>query len=111
MQIRSMGRSCQPANNVEAARWQAKPNTVGWRCAIGNAGSHSVGWSSHGWHRSTTQPYWPPTRRGPLRIEKAFGVDMGMLLRLQAWHDAHTMRQRADEIDVRRYDSSQPGPG
>lgn len=40
-----------------------------------------------------------------LRIEKAFGVDMDMLLRMQAWHDAHTMRQRADEIDVRRYDS------
>jgi hypothetical protein len=36
---------------------------------------------------------------------------MGMLLRLQARHDAHTMRQRADEIDVRRYDPSQPGPG
>jgi addiction module HigA family antidote len=38
-----------------------------------------------------------------LRIEKAFGVDMDMLLRMQAWHDAHTMRQRAGEIDVPRY--------
>jgi len=28
-----------------------------------------------------------------LRIEK---------LRMQAWHDSYTMRQRADEIDVRR---------
>jgi antitoxin HigA-1 len=27
-----------------------------------------------------------------LRIEKAFGVDMDMLLRMQAWHDSHTMR-------------------
>ena len=27
-----------------------------------------------------------------LRIEKAFGVDMDMLLRMQAWHDSHAMR-------------------
>jgi plasmid maintenance system antidote protein VapI len=33
-----------------------------------------------------------------LRIEKAFGVNMDMLLRMQAWHDAHTMRRRADEF-------------
>ncbi|HLY57148.1 MAG TPA: HigA family addiction module antitoxin [Stellaceae bacterium] len=39
-----------------------------------------------------------------LRIEKAFGVDMEMLLRLQAWHDADAMRRRADEIDVKRYE-------
>jgi len=45
-----------------------------------------------------------------LRIEKAFGVDMDMLLRMQAWHDAYTMRQRADEIDVRRYDPNQTEP-
>lgn len=38
-----------------------------------------------------------------LRIEKAFGVDMDMLLRMQAWHDAHAMRQRAGEIDVKRF--------
>jgi addiction module HigA family antidote len=38
-----------------------------------------------------------------LRIEKAFGVSMDMLLRLQAWHDGHTMRERAGEIDVKRY--------
>ncbi|SRR5216684_204860 len=38
-----------------------------------------------------------------LRIEKAFGVDMDMLLQLQAWHDARTMRRRSDEIHVRRY--------
>ena len=30
-----------------------------------------------------------------LRIEKAFGVDMDMLLRMQAWHDSHAMRERA----------------
>jgi len=36
-----------------------------------------------------------------LRIEKAFGVDMEMLLRMQAWHDTHTMRQRAGEITVK----------
>jgi addiction module HigA family antidote len=39
-----------------------------------------------------------------LRIEKAFGVSMDMLLRLQAWYDADTMRQRAAEIDVKRYE-------
>jgi antitoxin HigA-1 len=38
-----------------------------------------------------------------LRVEKAFGVDMGMLLRIQAWHDAVTMRRRSGEIDVKRY--------
>src|SRR5580704_8516234 len=30
-----------------------------------------------------------------LRIEKAFGVSMDMLLRMQAWHDSYTTRQRA----------------
>jgi addiction module HigA family antidote len=38
-----------------------------------------------------------------LRIEKAFGVSMDTLLRMQAWHDSYTMRQRADDIHVRRY--------
>lgn len=38
-----------------------------------------------------------------LRIEKAFGVSMDMLLRMQAWYDASRMRARADDIDVRRY--------
>ncbi|HXQ49606.1 MAG TPA: HigA family addiction module antitoxin [Stellaceae bacterium] len=38
-----------------------------------------------------------------LRIEKAFGVSMDTLLRMQAWHDAHAMRQRAGEIKVSRY--------
>ncbi len=41
-----------------------------------------------------------------LRVEKAFGVDMEMLLRMQAWHDAHTMRSRAGEIDVKRYQAA-----
>lgn len=38
-----------------------------------------------------------------LRIEKAFGVDMEMLLRMQAWFDTCQMRDRANEIDVSRY--------
>ena len=38
-----------------------------------------------------------------LRIEKAFGVDMDMLLQMQAWHGARAMRRRTDEIHVRRY--------
>jgi antitoxin HigA-1 len=39
-----------------------------------------------------------------LRIEKAFGVSMDTVLRMQAWHDSHAMRQRAAEIDVKRYE-------
>jgi plasmid maintenance system antidote protein VapI len=39
-----------------------------------------------------------------LRIEKAFGVSMDTLLRMQAWHDSHAMRQRAGDIDVKRYE-------
>jgi antitoxin HigA-1 len=41
-----------------------------------------------------------------LRIEKAFGVKMETLLELQTWHDAHAMRQRAGEINVKPYKSS-----
>ena len=40
-----------------------------------------------------------------LRLEKAFGVSMDMLLRMQAWHDAAQMRARSDEIVVQRYQS------
>ena len=43
-----------------------------------------------------------------LRIEKAFGVDMDMLLRMQAWHDGYTMRERAGEVQVKRYEPGQP---
>ena len=39
-----------------------------------------------------------------LRIEKAFGVNMDMLLRMQAWHDASRMRARESEIAVQRYE-------
>ncbi len=39
-----------------------------------------------------------------LRIEKAFDVSMDTLLRMQAWYDAYTMRQRAGEIEVKRYE-------
>jgi antitoxin HigA-1 len=39
-----------------------------------------------------------------LRIEKAFGVSMDTLLRMQAWHDSYAMRQRAGDIDVKRYE-------
>lgn len=38
-----------------------------------------------------------------LRIEKAFGLDMDALLRMQAWHDGHVVRQRAGEINVKPY--------
>ena len=39
-----------------------------------------------------------------LRIEKAFGVGMDMLLQMQAWYDASQMRTRANEVSVRRYE-------
>jgi addiction module HigA family antidote len=39
-----------------------------------------------------------------LRIEKAFGVNMDTLLRMQAWWDAYTMREKAGSISVRRYE-------
>jgi antitoxin HigA-1 len=39
-----------------------------------------------------------------LRIEKAFGVSMETLLRMQAWYDTCAMRRRAGEIDVKRYE-------
>ncbi|MYD50184.1 MAG: HigA family addiction module antidote protein [Dehalococcoidia bacterium] len=38
-----------------------------------------------------------------LRIEKAFGVSMDMLLRMQAWYDASRMRARSNDIRVERY--------
>ena len=39
-----------------------------------------------------------------LRVEKAFDVNLDMLLRMQAWHDASRVRARAGEIAVRRYE-------
>ncbi len=41
-----------------------------------------------------------------LRVEKAFGVGMGLLLRMQALHAAARMRAISDKIDVRRYQSA-----
>ncbi|MCG8695291.1 MAG: HigA family addiction module antitoxin [Minwuiales bacterium] len=38
-----------------------------------------------------------------LRIEKAFGVKMDTLLRMQVRHDAYRMRQREREITVNKY--------
>ncbi|MFZ3235877.1 MAG: HigA family addiction module antitoxin [Stellaceae bacterium] len=43
-----------------------------------------------------------------LRIEKAFGVNMDMLLRMQVWFDTYTVRQRAGEIDVKPFDPPEP---
>ena len=41
-----------------------------------------------------------------LRLEKAFGVKMDLLLRMQAVYDAARMRARAGEIKVERYGSA-----
>jgi addiction module HigA family antidote len=38
-----------------------------------------------------------------LRLEKAFGLSMDTLLKMQAWYDTVEMRRHADEIDVQRY--------
>jgi addiction module HigA family antidote len=38
-----------------------------------------------------------------LRVEKAFGVKMDTLLRMQARYDAYQMRQREKEIIVDKY--------
>jgi addiction module HigA family antidote len=38
-----------------------------------------------------------------LRIEKAFGVSMDTLLRMQAWFDSYSMRKRADQVRVKRF--------
>lgn len=45
-----------------------------------------------------------------LRVEKAFGVDMEMLLRMQAWYDTTAMRQRAGDIKVKPYRPPPPQP-
>ena len=45
-----------------------------------------------------------------LRIEKAFGVKMETLLNMQAWHDAHVMRQREDQIVIKPYRPPAPEP-
>ena len=39
-----------------------------------------------------------------LRFEKAFGLDMDTMLRMQAWHDATRMRERSAEFDVKPYE-------
>ena len=39
-----------------------------------------------------------------LRIEKAFGVSMDTLLRMQAWYDADAIRRHASRIKVSRYE-------
>ena len=38
-----------------------------------------------------------------LRIEKAFGVSMDTLLKMQAWFDTYAMREQADKVKVQRY--------
>jgi antitoxin HigA-1 len=44
-----------------------------------------------------------------LRIEKAFGPKMEVMLRLQARRDAYAMRQGADAITVKRYEPAEHG--
>lgn len=40
-----------------------------------------------------------------LRIEKAFGLDMDTMLRMQAWYDSAAMRAQADKVNVQRYEA------
>jgi hypothetical protein len=46
-----------------------------------------------------------------LRIEKAFGVSMDTLLRMQAWFDSYVMREQADKIAVKPYVPAAPVNG
>ena len=39
-----------------------------------------------------------------LRLEKAFGVSMELLLRMQTAHEVAKARQQADNINVQRYE-------
>lgn len=43
-----------------------------------------------------------------LRVEKAFDLDLDLLLRMQAWYDVCCIRARADEIAVERYRLTPP---
>jgi addiction module HigA family antidote len=43
-----------------------------------------------------------------LRIEKAFGVDMEMLLGMQMRHDIHAIQAKAASIKVARYRKAAP---
>ena len=43
-----------------------------------------------------------------LRMEKAFGLDMDIMLRMQAWHDCARMRARTDEFAVEPYRTPTP---
>jgi len=38
-----------------------------------------------------------------LRLEKAFNLNMDMLLRMQAWHDASEMRKQVGKIKIAPY--------
>lgn len=46
-----------------------------------------------------------------LRIEKAFGMSMETLLKMQAWFDACAMRDRSDQIPVKRFVPEPPAHG
>ena len=43
-----------------------------------------------------------------LRIEKAFGLDMDQMLRMQAWFDICAMRDKSEDIDVQSYQAPRP---
>jgi antitoxin HigA-1 len=42
-----------------------------------------------------------------LRLEKAFNLNMDMLLRMQAWHDATEMRKQEGKIKIAPYAPAQ----
>ena len=43
-----------------------------------------------------------------LRLEKAFGVSMELLLRMQTSYEVAQARERAGDVDVKRYQSPTP---
>lgn len=40
------------------------------------------------------------------RIEKAFGISMETMLRMQAWYDSYVMRERSTEFNISRYEAT-----
>ena len=38
------------------------------------------------------------------RLEKAFDIDMDLLLRIQATYDVHVTRELGDQFEVERYE-------
>ena len=68
-----------------------------WHIPEGTERHHPVAWIGCHSERSELSPDMAA------RLEKAFGLDMGLLLRMQLAHTEAIKRQHWDEIDVERF--------